>query len=72
MRVKITEKKLKDAGYDLAEGDSITVSDDLGRTWCGHGWAKDLDGKVASGERKVTGAQLQPQKGRHTSTGKRV
>jgi hypothetical protein len=67
MRVKITEKRLRDGGYDLSEGDTITVPDELGATWCGHGWCEDVDGKVKTGERRVVGAELQPAKARHAA-----
>lgn len=70
MRVEITEKKLRDAGYDLREGDTITVPADTGKRWCELGWAKDTEGKVATGERKVIGAELLPAKATHTSKSK--
>jgi hypothetical protein len=72
MRVEITEKKLRDAGYDLVEGDTLTVPDELGADWCGRGWAKDTEGKVPTGERIVHGAQLEPAKVRSQSTAKEV
>lgn len=62
MRVEITEPVLRDAGYNLAAGDIITVPDELGATWCGHGWAKDTAGVVPTGERIVTGAHLKVDK----------
>lgn len=66
MRVKVLEKKLKDAGYDLVEGDTVTVSDEIGAAWCGHGWAEDVDGNVATGERKVMGdTVINPKKAVH-------
>lgn len=68
MRVEITEKKLKDAGYSLVEGDTITVPDEVGAYWCGLGWAKDVDGKVPTGERIVTGARLEVQNVKHKMT----
>lgn len=68
MRVEITEKKLRDSGYDLTEGDTITVPDEVGKAWCAAGWCRDTEGKVETGERIVTGAQLQPKKARHAST----
>lgn len=62
MKIEVTEKSLKDAGYALVEGDSITVPDDVGKEWCRLGWAKDVAGKVPTGERKVVGAELIPAK----------
>jgi len=72
MRVEITETKLRDSGYDLTEGDTLTVPDEVGASWCANGWAKDTEGKVETGERIVTGAQLQPKKARHASKSKEV
>jgi len=62
MRVLINEKRLSDLDpatgqhYLLAEGDTITVPDDVGARWCAYGWASDVEGKVATGER-VEGAR---------------
>lgn len=66
MRVEITEEKLRDTeqledgsfgqSYNLAKGDTVTVSDSLGRKWCGLGWARDVDGNVATGKR-IPGAR---------------
>lgn len=72
MRVKVLEKSLKDGGYNLVEGDTITVPDELGATWCGHGWAEDVDGNVATGERIVQGATLKPNKVSHGSRATKV
>lgn len=58
MRVEVTEKKLKDSGYGLVEGDTVTVPFDVGERWCGHGWAKDSSGKVPTGERIVNRAAV--------------
>lgn len=67
MRVEITESKLKDAGYDLVEGDSLTVPDEVGAKWCARGWAKDTEGKVATGERKPGAAKVAPAKATHAT-----
>lgn len=56
MRIEVLGNKLKDDGYDLVQGDTITVHDAIGARWCGFGWAKDVDGNVPTGERKP-GAQ---------------
>ena len=56
MRVTITEKKLKDAGYNLVHGDTLTVDNALGAKWCQLGWAQDADGVVPTGER-IPGAR---------------
>ncbi len=62
MRVEITEVKLSDSDpetgshYVLGEGDTVTVSDATGKRWCSYGWAKDLGGKIKTGER-IEGAR---------------
>lgn len=39
-------------GHDrFVEGDIRTVLDEDGRYYCSLGWAQDVDGKVATGER---------------------
>jgi hypothetical protein len=59
MKVEITETRLRDAGYNLVEGDTLTVPDEVGTTWCHYGWAKDVDGKVPTGRRIVRGATVE-------------
>ena len=56
VRVRITEDRLRDAGYDLSKGDSITVSAELAQYWVGLGWADDPTGNIATGER-IPGAR---------------
>ncbi len=57
MRVEILEERISDTDpatgrhYAQSRGDVVTVPDDVGRRWCAYGWAKDLDGKVETGER---------------------
>lgn len=65
MKVEITEKRLKDMGYNLTEGDTLTVPDEIGKTWCRRGWAKDTAGVVPTGERIVRGADLEIQSAKH-------
>lgn len=78
MKVEILEKRLSDQDpetgrlYVQEQGDVITVPDAIGAAWCGRGWAKDTDGKVATGERQVQGAQVRPAKAKHVSKGKGV
>lgn len=67
MRVEVTEKKLRDAGYDLVEGDTLTVPKDVGERWCALGWCKDTEGKVATGERVPGPARLNVEKSRHAT-----
>ncbi len=74
MRVEITEKRLSDTDHETErhylqhEGDVITVPDELGTKWCSRGWAKDVDGNVATGERIVSGAELRVDNGAHASS----
>jgi hypothetical protein len=72
MRVEILEEKLSSedsAGrhHLLGKGDIITVPDDTGAEWCAHGWAKDVAGEVATGERRTDGASLTPTNTKHVS-----
>jgi hypothetical protein len=77
MKVEILEERLssKDRGVDpprliVAEkGDIVTVSDTCGEHWCAAGWAKDVLGKVETGERvpgarrlRVDGVKMAPKK----------
>lgn len=72
MRVEVTEARLRDGGYNLVEGDTVTVPDKIGRAWCAAGWAKDTEGEVETGERRVVGEVLKPTKARHTARTKEV
>lgn len=78
MRVEITEKRLSDACEETGrhflqhEGDVVTVPDSLGQKWCKHGWAKDVDGKIETGERIVTGARLRVDSIKHKTTTSKV
>lgn len=66
MKVEVLEKVLRgkdrETGkhYDLVEGDRATVSEPCGRAWCAHGWVKDVDGNVETGERVVRGRKVKP------------
>jgi hypothetical protein len=64
MRIEVTEKKLRDAGYNLVKDDTLTVPAELGKYWCDQGWARDVATKdpYPTGERKVEGATLKPHK----------
>lgn len=74
MRVEILEEKLSDRDsyndrhYTLVKGDIQTVSDELGKTWCRRGWAKDVDGKVPTGERIVRSEVVEPKSTKHSAT----
>lgn len=47
MRIELLETVLHD-GLRFDEGDVRTVNDITGGYFCENGWAKDLDGKVAT------------------------
>lgn len=64
MRIEITEKRISDVGPDghlnvWHEGDVVTVDDAYGAELCRRGWAKDVDGKVATGERRPGAQRLE-------------
>lgn len=58
MKIEALET-IKSDGYVLDAGDVKTqVPEEIGAKWCALGWAKDLDGNVATGERQVLNAKL--------------
>lgn len=61
MKVEILEQRLSSDGYAGEQGDRLTVPDEVGAKWCGLGWATDLAGVVATGERRVIDARLDVQ-----------
>jgi hypothetical protein len=67
MRVEILEERLSSDGYLLGKGDTITVPDECGGRWCAAGWAKDVEGKVATGERRTDNIAVNPKKAAHKS-----
>lgn len=71
MRVEIA-KGLKSDGYVLEAGDQVTVPDEIGERWCAHGWAADTAGKIATGERKVFNAAVEPATAAHGQTSEEV
>ena len=73
MKVEILEERLRSKDretgqhYSLEAGDRVTVSDACGKAWCAAGWAKDVAGKVETGERTVRGATVQPKSAKHAA-----
>ena len=58
MKVEALET-IKSSGYVLDKGDiKMNIPDEIGERWVRAGWAKDLDGVVETGERKVLDARL--------------
>lgn len=58
MRIEALES-IKSDGYVLDAGDTKqNIPDELGEAWVKAGWAKDLDGAVATGERQVLNAKI--------------
>lgn len=53
MKIKPLERFSID-GQVYHEGEVRVVSDEVGNLACEHGWAEDVDGKVATGERSTT------------------
>lgn len=76
MKIEVLEDSLKDADpetgalYNLGLGDRVTVSDALGKHWCDHGWAKDLEGGHPTGTRKVEGVTVDVHSVKHTQKSK--
>ena len=64
MKIEITEEIIKlnvdDRLQTYTKGDTVTVSDEVGQLCCEHGWAKDVDGNVSTGER-VAGVNVRIQ-----------
>lgn len=59
MKIEVLEKVLH--GREVFEaGDVRTVPDDLGAYFCSCGWAKDVDGNVATAERDVNAKRVVP------------
>lgn len=58
MRVEILEERLRSDGYNFIKEDTITVPDAIGTKWCALGWAKDVSGAIATGERIVLNQNL--------------
>jgi len=67
MKIRITEPNQTDADGNpqpalklniggklqpFYNGDEVTVDAAVGTVACAHGWAEDIDGQVATGERK--------------------
>lgn len=72
MRVQVLEQKLKSHGYSLVKDDTLTVPDEVGEAWCAHGWAKDTEGKVPTGERRVLNARMDIKPAAHGQKTKEV
>ena len=54
MKIECLETFL-DGTTRFEKGDVRNVSDEDGEYFCSNGWAKDVDGKVATGERAKSG-----------------
>lgn len=68
MRIELLET-VKHERDIYESGDVRTVPDGVGQYFCAQGWAKDVDGNVATGERDVNAARLAPVSALHV-TGK--
>ena len=61
MKIEALER-IKSDGYVLDAGDiKVNIPDAIGAAWCSHGWARDLDGAVATGARQVIDARIDVQ-----------
>ncbi len=64
MKIKCLERFRHDR-ETYEEGDVRNVADDLGAYFVGNGWAEDVDGNVATGDRNAShGSTLEVQNGR--------
>ena len=74
MKIEILEKRLSTTDpatgrhYLQVAGDVLTVPDPFGQTLCDRGWAKDVDGQYATGQRIVRGVTVQPHGAQHGTT----
>jgi hypothetical protein len=68
MRVEILEERLSSDGFAGVAGDILSVPDEVGARWCGLGWARDVAGAVATGERRVVRAVVTPHSAAHGQT----
>jgi len=60
MRIEVTEPGgFQDDGTSFHFGDVVTVQPEKGGYYCSMGWAKDVDGQVATGARNTGPAMLQ-------------
>ena len=60
MKVEVLEARISSDGFTGELGDRFTVPDSVGTAWVSAGWAKDLSGQVATGERKVFAEVVKP------------
>ncbi len=67
MQVEILEEKLSSDGFTGLKGDRLTVPDNIGAAWCGHGWVKDMSDKIPTGERNTNPVEINPKKLNHQS-----
>lgn len=55
IKVEILEDTLKDTiagiAITLHKGDQVSVDREIAKYWCRLGWAKDIKGKIKTGER---------------------
>lgn len=73
MRVEITEQTgIRHDGAYFSFGDVVTVPDAVGAYFCGLGWAKDVEGKVATGDRNTSNVVICPENARHLHVGEDV
>lgn len=57
MKIEALEN-IKSHNLVLTSGDIVTVPDDVGAELCARGWARDIDGTIATGERIVLDARI--------------
>lgn len=68
MKIEVLETFL-DGATRYEAGEVRAVSDEDGAYFCGNGWARDVDGKVATAERQKNGeVRLDIRGARHQQT----
>ena len=64
MRIEVLET-FRHNGWQYSKGDVMTVDDDIGKLACGHGWARDTDDVVETGQFTPGARAIQPENVRH-------
>lgn len=75
MKVEFLESvkhAIDDELKSFSEGDIVTVPDAVGEYFCSLGWAKDVDGKVETGERDTNKVVLTPARVRQTAQAQEI
>lgn len=70
MKIKVLEETgIRHENLVLSHGDSVTISDHLGKLFCNLGWAEDEAGVVATGKRDLNPKRISPESLIHPVSG---